>query len=621
MIKKSLQRHSWMSSMKHSGLWILIAFIFLSFLRLMFWIINSNHFQTSNSELASAFSSGLRFDLIVIFYSWIPVLLFTRLLGLTKNNLANQMAILLKSLWFMGIAAFSLMDAYYFKFSKTRSGIEIWDVLHGQNTAQLFAYALDYWYVVLLLFVLFVFSYKIFRKIGNRYPVSILALVICSIFLFFPMRGSLSDRPLRSTDAGLFVSHKLVPLALNTPLVMMENWNHSEWKLDLNSTNPATKTTSSYKDSIGLNHNVVIIILESFGKEYTALNRGYTFSYTPFLDSLMNESLVCERAYANGLKSMEALPAIYSGIPNLEKRALLKGPYAHNDFESLNSILAKLNYSSSFFHGANPMSMGFQSYLISTGLSNYYSKDQYIGNAQDYDGTWGIYDEPYLLNFSNQLDSFSEPFVSGVFSLSSHHPYSIPEALENKFPKGTLDIHESIGYTDYALKKFFENAQGKAWFQNTIFIITADHSSENAMHAFRTPSGKYEIPLLFYAPGIIEPGRITKTVSQCDILPSILDLINYPYPIWTFGASIFNSTTEGLVIHNDNGSFHITEGDWNYGINEDNGLPLFLFNIAKDPNCLDNLIGTSPDQELYMHNKLIRELAFYKDLMGKNAFN
>ena len=182
--------------------------------------------------------------------------------------------------------------------------------------------------------------------------------------------------------------------------------------------------------------------------------------YTPFLDSLISHSLVMERAFSNGVKSIEALPSIISSIPTLMNNPFITSSYATNKYNSLPKLLKNEGYSTSFYHGGNRGTMGFYQYCKKAGFDKYFGREDY-NNEKDYDGFWGIYDGPFFNYFLEKLNLEKEPFFSSIFSLSSHPPYKIPSEFDNVFNKGKLNIHENISYTDFVLGKFFRELNKK----------------------------------------------------------------------------------------------------------------------------------------------------------------
>lgn len=120
--------------------------------------------------------------------------------------------------------------------------------------------------------------------------------------------------------------------------------------------------------------------------------------------------------------------------------------------------------------------------------------------------------------FVTELSKKSQPFFSTVFTLTSHHPYILPKGFEGKYPIGTLPIHKTVGYADDALRNFFAIAKTQSWYDNTNFIITADHSAENQTAYYQSLRGKYELPLIIYRPDSPIKTEIETTVSHLDIL-------------------------------------------------------------------------------------------------------
>ncbi len=497
----------------------------------------------------------------------------------------------------------TVIDALYFKFLKERISYDFLGQLNPDNNISLWTYISDYWPMAVLIIVL-ISGFTLWVRMDYSTPtkphwISLIAIIVCLVIV---ARGGFRLKPIRTADTGQHLKEDSHVVAFNTVLYLIETWqNPISAPSFIETTLPTIQHTQFSNDSIQT-PNFVIIILEGFGKEYTGLNRGMTHTYTPFLNSLIPQSVCCHNAYANGLKSVDAVPAIFSSIPKLTNTAFIHSPHSSAAQASVFNLLATLGYSSSFFHGADNQSMGFKSYLKTNGLQQYFGVDEYPHTDKDHDGHWGIYDLPYLQYVSRELSDQKQPFVSSVFTLSSHHPYSIPVDLKDSFTEGDIPIHKSIQYSDYALQQFFETSKNEAWFDNTIFIITADHSAENLLHAYRTPSGKYEIPLLIFGPGTLQPSSIRKTVAQIDILPTILDLVNYPDSVLVLGESIFTENHNRTVCHYDNNVYHVTQNHWSYGITQNQAT--FLYNKKQDINCLSNELKNQSDKAQILDTEL-----------------
>ena len=378
-------------------------------------------------------------------------------------------------------------------------------------------------------------------------------------------RGGLGLKPIKSFAAAQYVDSELVQLTINTPFNVIstlegdaiEKVNWMEEKESINRVGANKKYQSRSKE----NPNVVILILESFGKEYVGHLGGEKPS-TPFLDSLSKkfDCISHPNFYSNGNVSMDAVPSILSGIPSWMDVSFSNSIYQTNKVENIGSALEEIGYQSSFYHGSNNGTMGFQNFLKMGGLNNYYGLNEYPTKEKDFDGHWGIFDEPYLQYIAQDLKQVKKPFFTTVFTLSSHHPYSIPKHLTDSF-KGYPDkISKSVAYTDYAVKQFFKTIENEPWFSNTVFFITADHTSFSKNKYYNQPPGRYEVPLLVYSPGdtFILNG---KQASHMDILPSVLDLVNYSDSFYSMGKSFFQLRESSHVVLYSNGLYWIKDGN------------------------------------------------------------
>jgi phosphoglycerol transferase MdoB-like AlkP superfamily enzyme len=278
--------------------------------------------------------------------------------------------------------------------------------------------------------------------------------------------------------------------------------------------------------------------LESFGNEFVG-SYSNEKTYTPFLDSLINESLSFEFAYANGKKSIEAVPAIVASVPSLMDNPYISSPYANNKIETLASILKKRGYSTAFYHGATNGSMRFDSFAAQAGYDKYYGRFEYNNDAH-FDRTWGILDEYFNPWSARMMTKLKQPFHSTLFTLSSHHPYYVPPHMKNKVIHGPQPIGASISYGDVSLRKFFEEARKQPWFKNTLFVLCADHTPSTSTALYNERSMMYRIPILFYHPGgKLEKKKEKIVFQQLDILPTALELLNVEEKIYSYGRSYY----------------------------------------------------------------------------------
>ena len=349
-------------------------------------------------------------------------------------------------------------------------------------------------------------------------------------------------------------------------------------------------------DSIYSKPNVVLIIMESFGREYIgAFNKNNEIknyvSYTPFLDSLANKSLIFTNAFSNGRQSIEALPSILASLPSF-KVPFTSSPYANQEIQSLVSVFNELDYSTSFFHGAPNGSMGFLGLSNILGFDNYFGKNEFNDNSL-YDGYWGIWDEPFLGFMKDELDKFKEPFFSTFFSLTSHEPFKVPKEYKDVFPKGEVDMHQVIGYSDNALRTFFNSSKSEPWFKNTLFIITADHCNQFWYPFYREPINRFAIPIIFYHPNNSFRGENSELSQQLDIFPSIIDLVGYNKHINSWGRSLFsNKSDQPFSIHFSGTVYHFSMNEYNLVFDGEKVIGVYnVKDYALSNNCL---LYTSP---------------------------
>jgi phosphoglycerol transferase MdoB-like AlkP superfamily enzyme len=386
----------------------------------------------------------------------------------------------------------------------------------------------------------------------------IIFLLSCYI-LILGARGGTQLKPIKPIHAGILSNTQNSALILNTPFCILHSYfskglvKHNYFtEEEINKIYPTThKFEGNFQKK-----NVIIIILESFSKEYVGYYNDRV-GFTPFLDSLIPHSLVMENAYANGVKSIEAVPSITSSVPTLMNEPYITSPYATNSCNSLTGLLKEEGYSTSFFHGGSRGTMGFYSYTKKIGFNNYFGIEEFLhngGRKEDDDKVWGAYDGPFFKYFSEYLKKEQKPFITTFFSITSHPPFTLPIEFKNTFPKGNNSYHETVGYTDQMLKEFFERSKKEEWYKNTLFIITADHTSgESSDSDYKNRVGRYSIPIIYFMGDSSLKGSNTTITQQIDVMPTILDILNYNKKFFGFGKSVLGksiSSDESWAISN-----------------------------------------------------------------------
>lgn len=584
-----------------------IAFVLFTLCRLFFIVFNSDQFSDISPAI---FFYGLRFDLVAITYFYAPIILLELLPFRFRNT--PTFTVLLKILFYITsfiVVLLNMIDVGYFRFSAKRSTADLFQYLHESNDMSLLLpqYLKDYWYLLLLLLGMLCAASYLYKwwitplRHFSVPPYSLknhlqhILILMASVGLsIIGIRGGLQLRPLTIIDAGKYANATHAPALLNTPFTML----HTLFNDGFDSINyySQEQLKTIYEPVLPIKpphqptkKNVVVIILESFSKEYIgALNNNK--GYTPFLDTLIKQSTFFPNTKANGLRSIEALPAIFSSIPALTNTAYINSRYANNALDGLPQILNDNGYHTSFYHGGANGTMGFNGFSKFTGIQEYFGMNEYPNKKEDYDGLWGIFDEPYLQYYVNELDKKTTPFFSTIFTLSSHQPYTLPEKWKNKFPKGALPVHETIGYTDYALRQFFMKAKTKEWYNNTLFVITADHAAQAATKKYKNLPGAFAIPLLFFDPSNPVKNEQQKLAQHIDIPASILHLLGISDTIVSFGNNLFESD-DNFTINHANNMYMTHQGEHVLYFNGEETT--HLFHYKKDSLLYHNLLPSA----------------------------
>lgn len=556
---------------------ILLVLVLFALCRFLFYGLNIPLFPGIRlADWTQILAGGLRFDIAAMLY-FNCLLIFLMTVPIPYQwRTRHRYQVVVKWVFYVtnGIALLlNCIDFIYYRFTLRRTTTSVFsEFSHEQNKSGLaFNFLLDYWYVVLIFIGLIALMVFLYRRVGIKeqpapprktvyYIKSSLIFVAAVVLAIGGIRGGFrhSTRPITVGDAGVYVkrSHE-VYLVLNTPFVFIRTMGVKPLREVHYFTDKEVEQLYSplhvpSADSVPFTRkNVVIIILESFGKESVGfynknLDNGTYTGFTPFLDSLASVSKIYWNSFANGRKSIDAIPSVLSSIPSGLDPFVLT-PYVSDSTKSLPRLLAQEGYHTSFFHGAPNGSMGFLSYTKMIGIENYFGKTEYNNDA-DFDGIWGIWDEPFFQFFEQKLNSFPQPFFSSIFSVSSHHPFKVPKQYEGTFKKGPLPVMECIGYTDMALQRFFAKAQQQPWFRNTIFVITADHATISYHPEYQNAWGDIAIPILLYAPGDtafrgIDPG----VIQQLDIMPTVLGYLHYDKPYLAYGENVLNRDGAGFA--------------------------------------------------------------------------
>lgn len=620
---------------------LFLAYAFYTVARLLFFLFNQETIGSlSVKQLSTLFGYGLQFDTTAILYVNLLFIVLS-IFPLWINTRKGYQKMLLWVYFITNTIAYAtnFVDMLYYPFSKSRLTTASFAVIENeQNKLTLFFTFLGmYWYILLLFIILIISWLYLYKRIkvepNSIRPVpyfvsSVIAFALIGTGVLAGIRGGSlahSSRPINILDASRNVSiSSHADVILNTPFTLIRTIGKNKtFKLfsfvSSSYIDENLRLIKQYSRQVSHKPNVVIFILESFGREYVGcMNTNRSIenykSYTPFLDSLASHSYVFDNAYANGRQSIHGMSAVLAGIPSFQV-AYTSSPYVQQPTESVVSISKSMGYNTSFFHSAPNGSMGFLGFSNILGFDHYYGKTEYNNDA-DHDGIWGIWDEPFFQFMNRTISQKKEPFLASIFTVSSHHPFKIPKEYEGKFPKGDIPIHQCIGYTDYALRKFFEAAKKEKWYENTIFVFTNDHNNEVFYPAYNQPITQMGATLMFFSPNpnLVGKGISSEITQQLDILPSVADLIGYQKPFRSWGRSLFskeNETEKAYIC--DVHSYRLMQGNYIYILNTDGSLNGIY---KKEDEALKiNLLGKETNAEI--EKTIIDFQAFIQDYMDR----
>lgn len=579
---------------------IIVLLILYSFSRLLFYVFNASYFSdASGFERFKIFLYGIRFDYsAVIQYNLLFIVLYLLPFSFTKSKYYQKTLFI--AFWVVNAILLlgNFVDIEYFKYTSKRTTADIFKYTAISNdVAKLIPQFLkDFWYIPLL-WAGSVFMGIWFTREGVKKPetyklkvVNVLILILLTGTLFIFARG-FGMKPIRIITAARYVSSQDIPLLINTPFSILhtiqENKNSSRNYFADSSYKKIFSPVRKYKAIQNRTDNVVIIILESFSHEFIgALSAKKT--YTPFLDSLLKESLSFENAFANCRKSIEAMPAILAGLPSLTNNSYISSQYAGNRLEALPFILGKKGYYTSFFHGGRNGTMGFDEFSKIAGIQDYFGLNEYKG-TKAFDGTWGVFDYEFLEFSANTMSTFKEPFFSSIFTLSSHHPYAVPKKYNSVIPTDEEPQLRAIRYADIALKNFFSVARKQEWFKHTLFVLVADHTAKIVDQEYNNPVGTFRIPVAFYHPGLDSLKGVRKDIAQqTDIMPSIIHFLGIEDPFLSYGTSVFDESREPYAVSYLNNIYYYFKD--HHILSFDGESSVSLYNYSDDPLLNRDLI-------------------------------
>ena len=606
---------------------LLLVFIVYQIARLEYYLENTSYLHYS----ADVWKGGLMFDISAIFCTnsvYILLMLFPLHWKETPiyHRFCKCLFMVVNSL----AMAVNLADSVYFQYTMRRTTTTVFNEFSNEgNLVGVFgAELVNHWYLVLLFVLTIYFFWRCYvtphpSPLTSNNVWRYAAVNLCSLLLVAPLvvagiRGGFTTavRPITISNAKQYVSRPVdAALVLNTPFSLYRTIGKDVFEVpdyfasqqELEAVyNPVHQPLTSHPSPLTSKKNVVVLIVESFGREYIGalnktLDQGRYRGYTPCIDSLIAKSVTFSHSYCNGRKSIDGMPSILSSIPMFVEPFFLTTA-SMNHVSGIASLLAGEGYQTAFFHGAQRGSMGFMAFARSTGFQQYYGREDYnddqrFGGDKDFDGMWAIWDEPFLQYFAQKMSEMKEPFMTAVFTASSHHPYVIPEQYQDVYPEEELAIHKCIRYTDMALGRFFQSASRQPWFRNTIFVLTSDHTNLSDHDYYQTDLGGFCSPIIIYEPGNAErqPEIQDKIAQQIDILPTVMGMLHYPKPYFGFGIDVLNTPAEDTwAVNYLNGTYQYVKAGH---VLQFDGQRTKAVYALTDSLMQHNLLGRFPQQQ------------------------
>lgn len=623
-----------------------MVMLLFSVCRIFFYLFNLDIFpDVTFPRFMRMMLGGLRFDFSALMMINTVYILFV---FLTVQFKYNDIAQKIFKYFFVITNSIGLMlnciDMGYFQYTMRRTNSSFFSEFKGEGSllSLILDMLADFWYIALIwIFMVFLLSifylkmkpikkiagYKVYIK---YYLKTILALILTVGIWVIGVRGDFREhsRPITLSNAGDYVNKALeVNIVQNTPFCIFKTiGKKTPNRMSFFATEETLAATYNPEHKPVPNgefipKNVVIIIWESFSREFIGtlnkhLDKNYE-GYTPFIDSLLQYSATFEYSYANGRKSIDALPSIVASIPFVNDPYVLS-PFSSNATEGIGTLLKRKGYHTSFFHGAHRGSMGFWAFMNLNGFDHSYTGEEYTAVNPSDKGGWGVWDEEFLQFMAGELNAFPEPFCSVVFTLTSHHPYVLPEKYDGVFKEGEHPLHRCIGYTDYALRRFFEAASKQPWFENTLFVITADHANNLAFPQNRNSVGQMTVPVIFFDAGKNLAGTVYPHVAQqTDIMPTVLNYLHYDEPFLAFGQDAFDTTKKHIAINSISNVYQVFYQQ--YVLQCDDELEIKgLYDLNKDPFMRKRLEKEYPEVTLELLTYLKGFLQQYNNRMLDN---
>ncbi|MEZ5003888.1 MAG: LTA synthase family protein [Chitinophagales bacterium] len=567
---------------------------------------------------------GLYYDLSIILLVNIPIVMALVVNSFFNNNVVvNRILKLLAIVSNSILIIISLSDIPYFRFNSRRATAEVFDIL-GDSSGALPSFMLLYWPFVLIGIVAIYYLWKLIDKYfvlpekPSTTKLPFVGLVLFVLLVVMLKLGLWSPKV-----AVFYVPPDYRSVATNTPVTLLYSLAKGQERLERKSYFTPNEIDNYFSVRHHFDHehkfenrNIILFVLESFSYEF--LLEGHpNKAPTPFLDKLMQKSTVFNNAFANGTTSSYGLMSILGGIPPFLDEPYFSSIYGENKILGIGDWLSQQGYTTSFFYGAEDDHYGFRKNMTLLGIDHYYSKEDYGKN--DYDGHWGVYDQPFFQYAAKVLKQQPKPIMATLFNISSHGPYMVPKEYKDVLPEGTMSAHQSLAYVDLAIQEFFQSIEQEDWYDNTLFVFIADHWAKRTDLEYKNAVGRYRIPFFIYDPKDEEHKMNSEITQQLDVIPTILDKLSFSGDWMSFGRSALADTDQYRFTYNEyDNVYQIIDSSFVLAYDENKEQALSLYNYVQDHNLTNNMLLQETAKALKMEQYIKAVIQTYNNRLIDN---
>lgn len=526
----------------------------------------------SGGEIFNTFYYGSRMDISFAAYLCIfPFLLF--LIKSIFNNFPDRKIIrvytiiLIVLLSFLMVADLELYKSWGFRMDATpllyfKDPKEMAGTVSSSPVFLLLAIWVIFSFLLIYIYKKY-FDPNIQKTIKQIFiPDLILSLLLIAV-LFIPIRGGIQKIPMNLSDVYFskkpFANHAAINLPWNISFSLLNQHNKENPFAYLPEEEAADLVHSLYNTGPVRNMpileaekpNIIFIILESFTAKFVG-HLGGIPGVTPELDKIAAEGLAFTKIYASGDRSEKGQIAILSGYPNQAITSIIKTPTKTRELPSINQVLSKKGYQTSFTYGGELEFANIKSYLLNTGFDRLV--DKYSFPIAQRTTSWGVHDEYVFDRFFEDLKKEKEPFFATLFTLSSHEPYDVPIQKFKGKDLATM-FKNSMYYTDSVVGKFIEKSKQEVWWNNTLIIFVSDHGHPQPGNDPNDKPSKFHIPLVFTGGALKKQGMIETIGSQTDIVTTVLDQLHIPSNQLEWGKDLLDSSARSFAFYSFNNGF------------------------------------------------------------------